>query len=134
MRPEGWQDRFWEAMDEAREADFEWGSHDCVLFAAKMARAISDRDYVADARAAFAWSSASEALELTRGGLQALIESVLGPMGPWTRLSQGDLVLILDDEGRESLVVHDGCQFIGVAEHGVKPIPMRCAVGGWKVQ
>lgn len=134
MRPEDWQDRFWEAMDEAQETSFEWGVHDCVLFSCKMATAIGDRNYVEDARAAFSWSSASEALELTREGLQALIESVLGPMEPWTRLGHGDLVLVLDDAGRESLVIHDGCQLIGVAQHGVRPIPMRCAKGGWKVE
>lgn len=134
MRIEGWQNKFWEAMDEARHSSFEWGANDCVLFAAKMATAISDRDYVSEARSAFTWSSISEAAVLTRNGLRGPIESVLGPMQPWTLLGQGDLVLIRDDEGRESLVVHDGAQLIGKHERGIQPIPMRCALGGWKVQ
>lgn len=133
MRLDGWQDRFWAAIDVARQSPFQWGEHDCVLFSAKMASAISDRDYVADTRAAFTWTSAAEALHLTRDGLQTLVESVLGPAQPWTILSQGDLVLIRDDEGRESVVVHDGCQLIGVAQYGIQPVPMRCALCGWRV-
>lgn len=134
MKVDGWQDKFWAAMDEARRTPFEWGENDCVLFAARMATAISDRDYLSEARSAFAWSSVREAAVLTANGLRGHVESVLGPMQPWTTLGQGDLVLIRDDEGRESLVVHDGCQLIGKHERGIQPIPMRCALGGWKVQ
>lgn len=133
MRLEGWQDLYWAAMEKAREARFQWGSHDCVLFAAKMATAICDRDYIAETRAAFAWSSEEEALELTKDGLQSLVESVLGPMQPWVALGHGDLILIRDDAEMESMASHDGCQFIGVAARGIRPIPMRCAVGGWQV-
>jgi len=134
MKVEGWQDRFWVAVDEARQTPFEWGVNDCVLFAAKVATSISDRDYVSDARMAFQWSSAADAATLIQNGLRGPVESVLGPMQPWTTLSQGDLVLILDDEGRECLAVHDGCQLIGKHQLGIRPIPMRCALGGWRVE
>lgn len=134
MKREAWQDLFWGAIDEARCAQFVWGEHDCVLFAAKVADAISDSGYLDRAKTAFSWNDVRSALELTRDGLQPLVESVLGPMMPWVRLSQGDIVLIVDDAGREALAVHDGCQLIGPADAGIKVIPFRCALGGWKVE
>lgn len=133
MRYEGWQCKFWEQMEASRTAKFEWGSHDCVLFAAKMADAISDSGYMKKANASFKWSDARAAIDLTRDGLRPLVESVLGPMCSWTRLSQGDIALVVDDGGRESLAIHDGCCLIGPSDIGVKVIPFRYATGGWRV-
>lgn len=133
MRYDNWQDRFWRAMDESSKQPLVWGEQDCVLFAANMADAISNARFIERARAAFCWSNERDAVGLTRDGLRPLIESVLGEMQPWTHLSQGDLVLVVDDKQRESLAVHDGCQIIGKSATGVQPIPFRCAKGGWKV-
>jgi hypothetical protein len=134
MRYEDWQNRFWTAMDESSRHPLVWGEQDCVLFGAKMADAISDGGYTERARTAFAWTNERDAVELIRNGLQPLVESVLGEMQPWVRLSQGDLVLVVDDKQRESIAVHDGCQIIGKSATGVHPIPFRCVKGGWKVE
>lgn len=134
MRYEDWQSRFWRAMEESSGQPLVWGEQDCVLFGAKMADAISDGRYTERTRAAFSWSNEREAVELIRNGLRPLIESLLGEMEPWTRLSQGDLVLVVDDKQRESVAVHDGCQVIGKSASGVQPIPFRCVKGGWKVE
>lgn len=133
MRYADWQDRFWASMNEAKQTPFKWGEHDCVLFAAKMADAISNSGYVSRAREAFTWTDVKEAIALTGGGLRPLVESVMGPAVRWTQLCAGDIVLILDDEGRESLAIHDGSQIVGPDAVGVKVIPFRCAQGGWKV-
>lgn len=134
MRYEDWQDRFWAAMEESSRQPLVWGEQDCVLFAAKMADAVSDGDYTVRTRAAFAWSNEREAVELLRGGLRPLVESVIGDMRPWTHLSQGDLVLVIDDKGRESIAVHDGCQVVGKSATGVQSIPFRYVLGGWQVE
>lgn len=133
MRFDKWQSKFWPAIEAERNTAFAWGYHDCVLFAAKIADSISDSGYVSRAKAAFTWTDFRSAAALSKNGLQPLVESVLGEMLPWTRLSQGDIVLIVDDQGRESLTVHDGCQLIGPDEIGFKPISLSYARGGWKV-
>lgn len=133
MRYEDWQNRFWQAMEEASQQPLVWGEQDCVLFGAKMADAISDGKYTERARTAFTWTNEMEAVELIRDGLRPLVESVIGEMQPWTRLSQGDLVLVVDDKQRESIAVHDGCQVIGKNATGIQSIPFRCVHGGWKV-
>lgn len=133
MKYPDWQERFWAAVNDACTKKFDWGTHDCVLFAAKIADAISDSGYMEMAKQSFTWTDMRGAVDITRNGLRPLVVSVLGEMRPWTVLTQGDIALVLDDEGRESLAIHDGCQVIGPAEVGVRTIPFRCVKGGWKV-
>lgn len=134
MRYADWQKRFWAAMDAQRKSAFVWGSNDCVLFAASMADAISDGGYVRRAKDSFAWTNAREAAALLSAGeLQQQVEAVLGPLLPWPRLNMGDIALVLDDKARQSLSIHDGCQFIGKTENGVQSIPFHYVQGGWHV-
>lgn len=135
MRYPDWQSRFWAALEESRTRSFVWGKNDCVLFAACMADAISDLKYAERAKQAFSWTNAREAAELLSGGsLVDLVETVLGPRHRWQSLSIGDIVAIIDDKGRESLTIHDGVQLIGPWEIGIRPIPVRYAVCGWRVE
>jgi hypothetical protein len=134
MRYTDWQRRFWAEMDRQRTLPFVWGERDCILFAATMGDAISDAQYVRRAREAFAWSNVEEAASLlATTDLRTLIETVMGPMIPRTRLGMGDFALVLDDKQRQSLAVHDGCGVIGAVEVGVQPIPFRYIQGGWLV-
>lgn len=134
MRFPDWQNRFWKAIELERNRPLIWGESDCILFAARMADAISDGDFTSRARSAFSWHDEREALALTRNGLRQLIESVLGEMQSWTLLSQGDIVLVVDEKGRESAAVHDGCQVIGKAANGIQQIPFSYVRGGWRIE
>ncbi len=134
MRHEDWQARFWKAIDAASARQFEWGTHDCVLFAASVADAISDREYLRLARDAFAWNDARSAIALTKDdGLQFLVETVLGNAVRAVDISQGDIALIVDDEGKQSLAIHDGCSIVGIDAIGLKKIPFRYVKAGWKI-
>jgi hypothetical protein len=135
MRKENWQRCFWTEIQAQSVEPFQYAVRDCVLSAARVADAISvDGSYESRARAAFSWSSEREAVRLISDGLKPLIESVLGPMVKWTVLSEGDLVLIEDDKGRECLAVHDGVQIISPDSTGWRAIPFRCVKGGWRVE
>lgn len=136
MRYQDWQARFWVEMQRQRAAPFVWGQRDCVLFAATMADAVSvDGRYVDRARAAFKWTNAIEAARLLADqSLQSLVETVLGPMQPWPRLSMADMALVIDDNGRQSLATHDGSGFYGPIDPGVQRIPSLNVRGGWLVQ
>lgn len=121
-------------MDAQRSSPFVWGANDCVLFAASMADAISDSGYVQRAKDAFAWTDAKQAAALIGGGqLKQLVEVVLGPLLPWPRLYWGDIALVLDEQERYSLAIHDGTQFVGKTENGVQSIPFHYVQGGWHV-
>lgn len=134
MRYADWQPRFWHEMDRQRALPFVWGERDCILFAATVADAISDAQYVRRAREAFQWANVDEAARLLSStDLRALIETVMGPMVPWVRLGMGDFALVLDDKQRQSIAVHDGSGIVGAVEVGLQPIPFRCVQGGWHV-
>lgn len=134
MRYPDWQARFWLQMAHQRSQRFVWGERDCALFAATVADAVSDAEYVARAKKAFAWTSAREAAALlVTVSLKSLVETVLGPMQPRARLGMADIALVVDNDGRESLAIHDGAIIIGPADFGVQQIPFGYVKGGWHV-
>lgn len=135
MRYPDWQYRFWAEMERQQTARFVWGERDCVLFAATVADSVCDSRYVDRARKAFHWSDGIEAAGLLADrSLQSLVETVLGPMQPWTRLTMGDIALVLDNQGHQSLAIHDGTNVIGPVDRGVQRIPFRNVKGGWLVK
>jgi hypothetical protein len=134
MKYRDWQARFWAEMERQRVAPFVWGERDCVLFAARMADAVSDACYAERAKTAFAWTNVKEAAALLNSAtLKAMTENVLGTVIPRVKLKQGDIALVLDDKGRESLAIHDGVQVLGAVDPGVQVIPFRYVIGGWHV-
>ena len=139
MRHEDWQNRFWNEMKACDGVSFEYGSHDCILFAAKLADAISvDGRYVDRAKMAFQWDDTRTAASLLQEHrLQELIETVLGSMRRWQELQHGDLVLMLHDNGRgmeQTLGVHDGVQVMVPAARGLTPLWWNEALGGWRIE
>lgn len=134
MRYHDWQVRFWLEMNHQRSQRFVWGERDCVLYAATVGDAVSDSLYVQRTRAAFQWTNAREAAALlATTSLQSLIETVLGPMQPAARLGMADFALVFDDDGRQSIAVHDGAIIVGAVEYGIQPIPFSYVKGGWHV-
>jgi hypothetical protein len=139
MRHEDWQRRFWDALKEMDGQPFKYGSHDCILFGARMADVITvDGRYEERAREQFSWFSAKDALTiLAEFDLKDCIEQVLGPMQRWQFLQQGDLILLLHDSGRgpeQVLGVHDGVQVMAPREVGIGPLWWSEALGGWRIE
>lgn len=53
MRKADWPTKLAEALNEAKNKPFAWGSHDCVLFAADVVKAITGKDYAAEHRGTY---------------------------------------------------------------------------------
>jgi len=134
VRSAGWQDRFWAVIAEAREQPFAWGTHDCVTFAAKCVAAVTGEDTLGKVTGRFGtWSDARAAVRAYGSDLGAAVDEFLGPRVPWTQISIADIAIALDDHGKQLLVVHDGVQLICPDHVGLRSIPFRCALGGWKI-
>lgn len=133
MKKAGWQTEFWKILEEESKEAFAWGTHDCVTLCMRVI-ALSE-DISSRVRETFGeWSSAADALNATNGDLDAAVRSVLGEPAPWTRLSQGDIAIGIDDEQREFLCVHDGCQFIArKVDHGLQRVPFAMIRHGWRI-
>jgi hypothetical protein len=130
-----WQLRFWEVVTSARSKPFEWGIHDCVTFAMSCVVAVTaDAAIPAMVKDAFGeWTDAQSAIGAHRGDLSGAVTSLLGEPVRWVLLQIGDVALVIDDDGRELVAVHDGAQLICPDSVGLRTIPWRCALHGWPI-
>ena len=91
----GWELRLAEALEEARQRPFAWGSHDCVSWAAAVRRRLTGRSTPWSGR----WRTRLGAARvLRRSGHRDLADAVRAALGeplPTVRLAgRGDVVLI----------------------------------------
>ena len=125
-----------QAIEDAKQRPFEWGVHDCCLFAASTADKITvNGDYVRRLLAQFNYASdiSVDAILLAGGGLQKILDDFLGASIPWGQAQQGDVVLIRDARGQEILGVCEGSKVICATEGGVIPIAIRHAICAWRI-
>lgn len=135
MRKENWQPLFWEMIDGSLNKSFEWGAHDCVTFAMSCIDAIRTESLSADVAREFGvWESAQDAAKAIGSDLDACVRRILGEPVQWARLEQGDVALAIDDEGREFVCVHDGCQFIAPDKVGLQRVPFALVKHGWRIR
>lgn len=134
MRVENWQQRFWDALRDAHGRKFQWGEHDCVLFAARMVDTITGSELVRRIQTLHPYQDAKSAAEHIKsaGGLRAIVTSYLGEPVPPAHLSTGDVVLF-DQLGHETLGIHDGVNVIGPGLSKLERVSHAAVVCGWKV-
>jgi len=137
VRRPDWHLQFRLAVQAASARPFAWGDHDCCLFPARVADAITvDGDYVARLLAQFSYRSKADvtALVATGRGLRAMMNAFMpSPEIPWGWAMMGDAVLLLDEADRRVLGVCEGAQALVAAEVGVVPVPMGRALCAWRV-
>jgi len=92
---------------------FEWGEHDCVLFAVGWLEIATGRDYLSQYKP---WASAREAARkvAAAGGLEALFDANLQRINPHMAVD-GDIALL---DGTAFLF--SGPDVVSVGEHGLE--------------
>lgn len=130
-----WRTRYYTATHLMLAQPFEWGVNDCVCFCAKIVDAITDGGVYDFLKANYAWETKEEAYALIAqaGGLQALVERVLGPAGRWVDCSTGDVVLARSSEGSELLAIHDGAFLLNPTDTGLQSVALSTAQVGWRI-
>lgn len=142
MRCDDWQTRFWANITAARDLEFEWGAHDCVMFATSSIDAVLGTDYFAQAQVRYPYTTEEAAIALIQqyGGITGLAESFLEPNTNWGQLGLGDIVFTTkawpnDPDDFGMLCVHDGQQLIAAnTPRGVMRVPFQYARYGWKIR
>ncbi|KQQ90392.1 hypothetical protein [Massilia sp. Leaf139] len=91
---------------------FEWGKHDCVLFAVGWLEQTTGRDFLGPYKP---WGSAIEAARKVAkaGGLDLLFDQQLAPINPH-RAVDGDLAII-----RGTAYLFSGAHVVSVGEEGL---------------
>ena len=102
-----WPERLAATIAAHRDTPFQWGVHDCALWACNTVQCLTGTDIVADLRGA--WHTASEALRVLQGGggLLAMISARLPERAPRGMARRGDVVCVAID-GRPTLGVVAG--------------------------
>lgn len=131
-----WQERLHAYLSERASMPFNWGLHDCSLFAADAVQAITSTDILPPAWRKHRTALAAQRLLQKQGGLQAMACERLGePVGPLLA-RVGDLGLIADtglaDSG-PALAVCGGGHWLAAGEVGCVVLPLQHAVCAWRV-
>lgn len=135
MRLEDWPARLHAAVEAARSTPFEWGRHDCILFAADCVAAMTGDDLAAAFRGRYATRDEAYSLLLTLGGgLEHAITQALGrpPANNWRMAARGDVVVVDVETGSAAGVVI-GNRIAVPEPRGLAFLPLSAARCYWRV-
>lgn len=120
-------------LTQRRAMPFEWGSNDCLTFAAKGVHAMTGVDFSADYPA---YSTEAEAIDLINqhGGVEAIITAALGEGTDKVLTAQrGDVALITIGDPVAGLVDDTGQRIAVFIRGGLIRIPITRASKLWRV-
>jgi hypothetical protein len=119
-RVEDWQERLAAFVESVRDVPFEWSVNDCVTLAAGAVEAVAGFDPMAHHRGSYRDARTARLLIARSGGLEALVLGC-GCFREATPAfaSRGDVVLVEDESGEDSLRVCLGVELIGPGEFGL---------------
>lgn len=133
MRLQGWDVALAGIIKDRRDTPFVWGQHDCCLFAADCALAITGIDFAADFRGRYDSSAGAARLIAERGGFAQMITGLLGDEIPLNFASRGDVVMI-DHNGRPALAVCMGAYLVAAGHDGLVRVSTADGVAAWRVK
>lgn len=151
-RYQDWEQRLAAFIEENRRRPFEWGAHDCALFACNAVETISGVDLAAGFRGGYSTkegarlammrymvgSEGSELGEKTDDLLEAVCRHVAAEHGiqetPVRRAHRGDLALFETVRGPSlGVIALDGASIIGPGEKGYVKVRLAAALRVWRI-
>jgi hypothetical protein len=115
-RLEGWQDKFFAYLEATRATPFEWGQHDCCLFAAKSIDAICGSPLELQLKIDYRDEASALAYIAQFGSLEAAVSNWLGESKAPNFAGPGDIVLAnLDNGPTVGVCLGVKCAFASVA-------------------
>lgn len=134
-RTEGWQQRLYAVTIAAMGKPHQWGSHDCVTFAADCVQAICGRDPMARYRGAY---------DTQQGAARVMLDAGAHDLGELAALhlpeiavaeaQRGDVVLCGGGPEGDFLGVVQGATAVGPARTGLVHVPMAQAKRAFRVE
>jgi len=139
MRKQGWPEILAAEIEAHRNRPFEWGVHDCALFAADVVQAMTDVDYSGKFRGRYSTEAEANELLERMGGLEAIATDALGEPLDNPRFAQrGDVILINNDRcfprGMEALGICIGHKCAYVGKKGLIFLSMKDWQKAWRVR
>lgn len=134
-RKQRWPSILAEQVEAARDKQFEWGTHDCALWAADVVLAMTGVDVAAAYRGAYTdEASAREAmLRIDGGGLRAIGNRAFGPALNNVAMTQRGDVALVEIDGREAAGIVLGATVAVPGPRGLQFAPLDSIVAAWAV-
>ena len=132
MRKTTWDTDLMNFVASRGKTPFEWGAHDCTLFAADCAQVITGTDPAAKYRGTYKDEAGATAIIKPAGSLRQLVTSNIGPEIPPKLVQRGDWVMIYQG-GQEALAVCLGLVAVAAGQGGLVFRPITDAVTAWRI-
>lgn len=137
MRHEAWPEILADEIQAARGRPFQWGTHDCCAFAARVVHALTGVDFMG-AFPAYDNAAGARRIITVCDGLEAMVTQCLGePVAPLCA-QRGDVCLVAlptpGEHGAHALGICDGARVVlACPPAGIVQAPLKLAVRAWKV-
>lgn len=131
-----WPERLAAIVEERREREFSWGVHDCGMFAADVAQALTGEDPAAWLRGRYSSEAELEAIIVPMGGIEAAIEHTMAEFGapecPPAYAQRGDWALVeVGNDLMTGVVLGDRVAVPGLDR--LQFVPLRKALRTWAI-
>lgn len=127
------------ALEQYRDAEFNYGTLDCCLFVLNVVRDFTGIDYAEPWRGRYSSERGALKIIMGYGGMSGLVSAVLGRMiRPIWSVKPGDPVLIgyplvEQDSIGGGLGIYDGSTLVYLTEKGLATAPVLWGKGCWHV-
>ncbi len=134
VRKTDWELKLFTAIEKNQNTLFEWGKHDCSLFAADLIKEMTGTDLAEGLRGKYASFKGSLRVIKEQGfkDLAELLDSKLGVQIPVKMAKRGDVVLLKTDKQKAAGIVA-GANAVAAGVDGVVLVPMKNWLLAWRV-
>ncbi len=130
VRSAGWETSLANILDAARSTPFEWGKHDCTLFALRCADAVWGTDVEAKHSGKYKTARGAAGRVKRLGGFSKALQNEGFARVPTLFAKRGDLAVV-EQDGREALAVVVGGKVAAAGIDGLVFISLECVKGVW---
>ena len=129
--PTEWRGRLDAFIAERMNTPFAWGVHDCCLFAADAVFVMTGDDPAAGLRGTYSDAASAARVLAANGGLEG-VAGLGGARLPSALAACVGDVGIVPFDGRETLAVCNGPNWIAAAAEGLTALPFEAAAAAWR--
>ena len=133
MRIDGWEKMLTDFIESKSAASFQWGVHDCCLFAADCVEVITGHDYASQLRGRY--KNGREAQEVIKeyGSMEEMVSALLGASCEVAFAHRGDVVMFDTSDG-PALGICCGKQSVFAGRTGlVYHSTIKCSAA-WRIE
>ena len=120
-------------IEERRGWDFEWGQHDCCMFAADWVMEATGVDPALHFRGTYSSARTAATALRIHGGLAEIVAAAGFVRWQTPSMAQRGDVALVNNGGRELLAVVDGARVVAPGTVGIVFLPLDHAVAAWRV-